>query len=97
MRELLTGRLRLRYITEADTRRIYDCWASDPEVTKFLTWDAHTNLGQTEGYMNYVLNEYKKEDTYRWGIELKETGEPISRMKPDTVLKINYYEKHKSK
>ena len=140
-----------------------------------MTWNAHKSIEDTRGYMCFILDEYKKEDTYRWGIELRETGEligmidvggyedgsptvgyssgraywgngymtealkavvsalfkdgydtikicaaddnigsnrviqkcgfeyvcsktePISRIKPDTVLKVNYYEKYKSK
>ena len=77
MKELFTERLRLRYITEADTQRIFDCWASDPEVTRYMTWTAHETAETTKGYMRYVLDEYKKADCYRWGIEISATGELI--------------------
>ena len=77
MRELYTERLHLRYITEADTQRIFDCWASDPEVSKYVTWNYHENIDQTKGYVAFILEEYKKADTYRWGIELTATGELI--------------------
>lgn len=77
MRELDTERLHLRYITAADTQRIFDCWASDPEVTKFLTWNAHSSVDVTEKYVRFILGEYKKADTYRWGIVIRETDELI--------------------
>ena len=48
MNELETQRLRLRYITKDDTERIFECWASDPEVAKYVTWNAHTQISQTE-------------------------------------------------
>ena len=77
MRELETSRLDLRYIRESDTQRIYECWASDTDVAKFVTWNAHESIEQTKEYMSYVLKEYNKQDCYRWGIALKSTGELI--------------------
>ncbi|MBR6046330.1 MAG: GNAT family N-acetyltransferase [Ruminococcus sp.] len=77
MKELRTERLYLRYITEADTQRIFDCWASDPEVARYVTWIEHKNVDTTKAYVGYILEEYKKPDCYRWGIELSETGELI--------------------
>jgi len=77
MKELYTDRLHLRYVTEADTQRIFDCWASDPEVSRYVTWNAHPNIEVTKGYVGFILEEYKKADTYRWGIEISSTGELI--------------------
>lgn len=77
MRELETSRFDLRYIRESDTQRIYECWASDTDVAKFVTWNAHESIEQTKEYMSYVLKEYNKQDCYRWGIALKSTGELI--------------------
>ena len=75
MRELETQRLKLRHITEDDAERIFSCWAS--EVTRFVTWNAHTDICQTKDYVAYILKEYRKSDCYRWGIEIKETCELI--------------------
>lgn len=77
MRELQTERLLLRAITRGDTQRIFDCWASDPEVTKYLTWLPHKSVKVTEQVMSFWLTEYEKPDCYRYGIELKATGELI--------------------
>ena len=44
MRELETERLRLRAVRRGDVQRIYDFWASDPEVTKYLTWLPHASV-----------------------------------------------------
>lgn len=74
MRELETQRLRLRYITEEDTQQIFSCWASDPEVAKYVTWKAHRTIDDTREIMHYWLDEYKKPDRYRYGIELKTGG-----------------------
>ncbi|MBR1751046.1 MAG: GNAT family N-acetyltransferase [Ruminococcus sp.] len=77
MRELETARLKLRHVTENDVQDIYDCWASDPEVTKYLTWNAHKSIDETKEIMKFWLDEYKKPDRYRYGIELKDSGDLI--------------------
>ena len=77
MKELETERLRLRKIRREDAQRIFDCWASDPEVTKYLTWNPHESVAVTEKVMELWLAEYEQPDCCRYGIELKETGELI--------------------
>lgn len=77
MKELETERLLLRRIRREDAQRIYDCWASDPEVTRYLTWQPHASVAVTEAIVARWLADYGKPDTYRYGIELRETGELI--------------------
>lgn len=72
---LETERLRLRRFTKDDAEAVFRNWASDDEVTKFLTWPTHKSVENTEGYINFCLDSYKNDDSYQWGIELKETGE----------------------
>ncbi len=77
MKELETERLLLRRIRREDAQRIYDCWASDPEVTRYLTWQPHASVAVTEAIVARWLAEYEQPDCYRYGIELRETGELI--------------------
>ena len=72
MKTLETERLILRAVTEADTQDIYERWASDPEVTRWLTFNPHRSIEDTRMIMDYWLSEYGKENCYRWGIVLKE-------------------------
>jgi [ribosomal protein S5]-alanine N-acetyltransferase len=46
-----TARLILRTIAPADARPIFDGYAQDPDVTRFLTWRPHTLIEQTESYV----------------------------------------------
>lgn len=46
-----TARLILRPITPADAGPIFDGYAQDPEVTRFLTWRPHTSIEQTRAYI----------------------------------------------
>lgn len=77
MKELETERLLLRHIRRDDAQRIFTYWASDPEVTRYLTWQPHASVAVTEAIVERWLADYDKPDTYRYGIELRETGELI--------------------
>ena len=76
--KLETGRLILRRLTMADADAVYRNWASDPEVTRFLTWPAHTDIEVTKYVIGTWLPLYEKQDYYHWAVTLKENGdEPI--------------------
>ena len=72
-----TPRLILRRAIREDSEPMFRNWASDPEVTKFLTWPPHANIGVTQTVLESWLAEYEKADYYQWMIVLKEIGEPI--------------------
>ena len=74
---LETSRLILRRAIREDAEPMFRNWACDPEVTKFLTWPPHTNIGVTQTVLESWLAEYEKADYYQWIIVLKEIGEPI--------------------
>jgi [ribosomal protein S5]-alanine N-acetyltransferase len=50
-----TQRLLLRPIGMADARAIFDGYAPDPEVSRYLSWRPHTSIGQTEAYVKACL------------------------------------------
>jgi len=77
MRELETARLRLRQLRAEDARRIFECWASDAEVTRFLTWEPHGSVEVTREILNQWVAAYGNPGTVRCGIELKSEGELI--------------------
>jgi ribosomal-protein-alanine N-acetyltransferase len=46
-----TARLILRPIAADDAGSIFDSYAQDPTVTRFLIWRPHRSLGDTEAYV----------------------------------------------
>lgn len=46
--EFFTGRFLVRRIVPTDAQAIFEGWNTDPEVTKYLTWKPHSELGQTQ-------------------------------------------------
>lgn len=73
-----TARLILRRFTVSDAQPMFDNWASDKEVTKFLTWPAHESVDVTTAFLQYCTEGYADPEFYLWAIVLKENGdEPI--------------------
>ena len=81
-----TSRLILRPFVTEDASAMYHNWASDPEVTKYLTWPPHANVELTEMLLKMWVAEYAKPDYYQWAIELRELGEVIGGI---SVVKQN--------
>ena len=65
---------------------MYYNWASDPEVTKYLTWPAHTSLKVTRDLLEEWVTRYADGGYFNWVIEYKETGKPIGNI---SVVKLN--------
>ena len=72
-----TKRLRLRPFKMEDAWALYHNWASDPEVTKYLTWPAYRSQETAVERMHYYQDVYRKGGTSDWAIELKELGQVI--------------------
>ena len=78
--KLETERLILRRFVIEDAKAMYENWASEDEVTKFLTWPTHSSVEDTRFVLNQWINSYEKPDFYNWAIELKETGDLIGNI-----------------
>lgn len=74
---LETERLILRRYALDDAPAMFKNWASDPEVTRYLTWPPHASVDVTRMVIQSWLESYEKPDTYHWGLELKQTGKLI--------------------
>ena len=74
---LETDRLILRKACKEDAEPMFRNWASDPEVTKYLTWPTHNSIVVSEMVIGSWISEYEKENYYQWMIVPRELGEPI--------------------
>lgn len=75
---LETDRLILRRFVVDDAEAMYKNWASDGEVTKYLTWPPHESADATRQLLEQWVKSYQKDTYYQWAIVLKENGdEPI--------------------
>ena len=87
---LETDRLVLRRYMPEDAAAMYKNWASDKEVTKFLTWPTHSSQEVSQGVTEDWVNQYSNENYYHWAIALKDNGdEPIGDI---AVVDVNRIE-----
>ncbi len=70
-----TNRLILRRARVEDAQAMYDNWASDPEVTKFMTWTPHASVEVTRSLLQSWVEDYRKSDWYQWMIVPKDSGD----------------------
>lgn len=78
---LETERLILRRFKIEDAQAMYNNWASDEEVTKYLTWPAHSDISVTESVLNGWIDSYSQKNFYNWAIVLKgNTSGPIGNI-----------------
>jgi [ribosomal protein S5]-alanine N-acetyltransferase len=81
-----TERLVLRKITLDDAEDMFS-YASNEEVTRYVTWDTHTSLSDSIEFINSFLPQYDAP----WGIELKGNGKFIG-----TVHFVWWQQQHNS-
>ena len=75
---LETERLILRRFALNDASAMFRNWASDGEVTRFLTWPTHKSVETTQWVLDSWVPHYGENNYYHWAITLKENGdEPI--------------------
>ena len=72
--KLETDRLILRKVTISDAQDMFDNWASNPNVTKFMTWPTHSNIEITKMVLSNWVNSYENFTYYPWGIVIKKTN-----------------------
>ena len=74
---IITDRLILRKVKASDAAPMFYHWASDKEVTKYVTWLPHENIQVTEALISYWLEQESDPKTIRYMITTKESDEPI--------------------
>ncbi len=85
-KKLETKRLLLRPFLLSDAQAMYKNWASNPNVSRYLTWSTHTCPSVTEQVVGDWCKGYSSQNYYQWAICLKELGEPIGSI---SVVRID--------
>ncbi|MBS4536352.1 GNAT family N-acetyltransferase [Clostridium sp. D2Q-14] len=74
---LETERLILRPFKEEDAIDMYNNWATDKEVTRYVTWPPHKSIDESKNIINLWIEENKSIENYHWAIEVKEDNSVI--------------------
>ena len=69
-----TSRLILRRAVREDAELMFRNWASDPEVTKYLTWPAHETVETSAWVLNSWVGEYEKNQLLSMDDRAERTG-----------------------
>lgn len=75
---LTTPRLTLRRFSEQDGQQIFDNYASDPMVARYVTWNAHTSPEQSRQLAKAFHDG--SFGAYQWAIVLNQTGQLIGNI-----------------
>ena len=67
-----TARLFLRKPTTEDASSIFERYASDPDVTKYLPWRPHRDVDETRTFLSRLLRAMEDGWTGAWTIESKD-------------------------
>lgn len=79
-RTLFTAHLILRPFSPQDGEAMFRNWASDPEVTRYLTWPPHENPEQTAQLCHIWSAAALSPNKYIWALEHRECHEVIGSL-----------------
>ena len=74
MRRIETARLLLRMPVISDAPEIYSRYASDPDVTKYLSWPMHRSVEDTLRFLSWSEAEWQRSAAGPYLIESREEG-----------------------
>jgi RimJ/RimL family protein N-acetyltransferase len=72
-----TERLLLRRPTLADAQAIFEEYAGDPEVTKFLAWHPHRNIEDTRAFLAKAESQWQSGRRFAWALTQRGTEHVI--------------------
>lgn len=87
--EIRTPRLLLRRMTLDDAPAMFDTWANDERVTRFMNWEPHGTIEETKRILRAWLNTYADETFYQWGVEYE--GALVGSMGAVSLSVINQH------
>jgi ribosomal-protein-alanine N-acetyltransferase len=80
--QIETERLILRKPHVDDARAIFEGWAQDAEVTRYLTWHPHQRIEETHAYVKSCIFAWENRTRFPYMIIRKEDSEVIGMIDP---------------
>lgn len=75
--EFRTERLRLRRIAAADAPALFAAYASDPEVTRYMSWRTHASPAETREFVDGAVRSWEDGDEFIWVLVPHDHDGPI--------------------
>lgn len=64
-----TERLVLRKAVPSDAAILHDAYLSDPDIPEFMSWKTHTELSQSEWWIDHCIKQWEGRENYEFVIE----------------------------
>ena len=80
LEELETNHLILRKFRNSDAQNFFVRVGGNPNVTKYMLWEPHASIEETEKSIAKILKRYDEGMGYSWAIALKEDDSIIGRI-----------------
>ncbi|MBD2095311.1 GNAT family N-acetyltransferase [Trichocoleus sp. FACHB-591] len=74
-KSLYTERLLLRPPRLEDANAIFQTYAQDPEVTRYLIWQPHQSITETQAFLTECLAAWHQGDRFPWIMTRAEDGQ----------------------
>lgn len=71
-KRLETARLVLRPFTVEDAPAMYATWAADPAVTRWMRWEPHRDVAETQALLQGWVQDYADPLFYNWAVTLQD-------------------------
>jgi len=88
--EFDTARLRLRIPNLEDAEDIFNLYAQDKQVTRFLTWKPHESIEETKEFLICCKCAWDEGTAFPWVLIEKETNQLVGMIEVE-------FEKHRAK
>jgi RimJ/RimL family protein N-acetyltransferase len=75
--EFETARLRLRVPTLDDADEIFNLYAQDKQVTRFLTWKPHDSIEETRAFLERCVGVWESCKAFPWVVVEREQDQLI--------------------
>lgn len=82
-----TERLVLRPPRLSDAQSIYEAYAQDAEVTRYVIWRPHQSVQETERFLSDCVASWERGDAFPWVMTLREDGKLIGMIE----IRINEF------
>jgi len=74
---LRTSAVTLRAPRRGDARAVFENYAGDPRVTRYMLWRTHANQATSERYLSYVIQRNGMGVEWSWAITLPDNDQCI--------------------
>ncbi len=68
-KEICTNRLLLRKYRLSDAEAMFENYANDDRVTKYLSWKTYSKSSDIIPFLEMSIKDYERKSTYHWAIE----------------------------